>query len=452
VTLGHVVVIGGGIAGLFAARVLADRAEHVTVLERDGFPGRVQPRKGVPQGRHVHVFLVGGFARAAELLPGLVPALNRAGAVPVDWTRDARLLSAYGWYPRYPSGLVSRFCSRGLLEHVVREQVGDHPRIAFRTGCEVTGLSPGSSGAGGVRYRTRGAGYEPAEVSLPAQLIVDASGRESRFPRWLEALGFPRPPETVVDAYLGYATRMYQIPDGFSAGWRYLVVRNPLPQTRAGVVCPIEGGRWLVTLGGFSGDYPPHDEPGFLAFARSLATPEFAGAIEAAQPLTPAVAYRRTVNRLRHVERLPAWPKGFVALGDAVCAFNPIYGQGMSTATLAAVLLGAVVGDGGPDVERRFQRRLARLIQGPWRMAPGEDYRYPDTTGPARGPATRINQWYADQVMRAAVHDVRVHRAFVEVMNMVRPPSVLGRPGVAARVLRAGLARSRPFASSDGAA
>jgi 2-polyprenyl-6-methoxyphenol hydroxylase-like FAD-dependent oxidoreductase len=445
--LEHAVVIGGGIAGLLAARVLADHAEQVTLLDRDRFVDEPEPRKGVPQGRHLHVFLLAGYGEATRLLPGLAPGLERAGAVPVDWARDLKLLSAYGWYPRYESGLSSLFCSRGLLEQLIRTEVGDHPRITFRTGCEVTDLLPADSGVGGVRYRIRGEDLSSAETELPAQLVVDASGRESHLPRWLATLGFRQPKETIVDAGLGYATRMYQIPGDHPVDWRYLLVRNPYPETRAGGIAAIEGGRWLVTLGGFSHDYPPHDDAGFLAFAKSLAAPEFAEAVEAAEPLGPAASFRSTVNRLRHLGRMPDWPSGFVVLGDAACTFNPIYGQGMSVATLGAVLLGRVLGEGDGAFEHTFQRRLDRLVRDPWTMATGEDYRYPQTVGPPRSRAALLSNWYGDQVLRAVVHDRRVHRAFVEVVNMLRPPSSLGRPTLASRVLRARLA-----SSGDGAA
>src|SRR5256885_13068817 len=174
--LEHAVVIGGGIAGLLAARVLADHAGQVTLLDRDRFVDEPEPRKGVPQGRHLHVFLLGGHQAASRLLPGLAPALDRAGAVPVDWARDMKLLSAYGWYPRYDSGLSSLFCSRGLLEQVIRAEGGRHPRISFRTRCEGTGLVQTGSGVGGVRYRTRREGPGAAATVPPAQLLVDASG------------------------------------------------------------------------------------------------------------------------------------------------------------------------------------------------------------------------------------------------------------------------------------
>lgn len=436
--LEHAIVVGGGIAGLLAARVLADHAAQVTLLDRDRFTDDAEPRKGAPQGRHLHVFLRGGYEVATQLLPGLAPALDRAGAVTVDFARDAKLLSIYGWFPRYESGLTSLFCTRGLLEQVIRAELGNHPEISFQTGCEVTGLVAAPSGIGGVRYRTRGE-HPSAETELPAQLVVDASGRESRLPQWLATLGFPQPDETIVDAGLGYATRMYQIPSDYPVDWRYLLVRNPIPETRGGVIAAIEGGRWLVTLGGFARDYPPHDDAGFIAFAKTLVAPEFAEAVQAAAPLGPAASFRSTVNRWRHLGRLPAWPSGLVALGDAVCTFNPVYGQGMSVATLGAMLLGQVLGEGNGAVGHTFQRRLDRLLRDPWTMATGEDYRHPQTVGPPRARTALISNWYGDQVLQAAVHDRRVHRAFLEVVNMLRPPSALTHPSLAARVLRARL-------------
>jgi 2-polyprenyl-6-methoxyphenol hydroxylase-like FAD-dependent oxidoreductase len=440
------VVIGGGIAGLLAARVLADHAEAVTVVERDDFPEEPVPRKGVPQARHQHVLLTRGYDAAAGLLPGLPAALAEAGAVPMHWTQDLKLMSAYGWYPRYPSTIASLTCTRTLLEHAVRQQVAAHPRIRFRTGCEVTGLvHSGSNGAPavtGVTGRIRRDHTPSAEVHLTAQLVVDASGRDSRLPQWLAALGTPAPAETTVDAHLGYASCLYEAPPVAEPDWQYLLVRNPLPGTRAGGICRVEHGRWLVTLAGFNADYPPHDPTGFLEFARSLVVPELADWVAAARPVTPITSFRRTRNQMRHLDRVPGWPTGLVAVGDAVCAFNPIYGQGMSVAALGAVLLGTTLETAaGPGFEPSFQRHLARLLRDPWTLATGEDYRYAETEGPPRSVRTRVRQWYGDQVARAAVHDPQVHRAFLEVVHMVRPPNHLTRPAMAARISRARLAR-----------
>jgi flavin-dependent dehydrogenase len=309
-------------------------------------------------------------------------------------------------------------------------------RISFLTGVEATGLLPAGDGVGGVRYRTRGAGDAARDGELAADLVVDAAGRDSRLPGWLAALGYPAPEETVVDARLGYATRYYRPLPSFTADWLYLLVGDPVPGTRAALISTVEGGQWIVTLVGFAGDVPPVDDDGFTAFAVSLPTPEVARALANAEPTSPIVGFRNTVNRLRHYERLARWPDGLVALGDAVCTFNPIYGQGMSVAALSARLLGESVAGARRGFERGFQRRLARALRDPWTMATGQDRPYLSVTAPQRR-IVRAKQWYADRVIRASVVDERVHTAFVEVVHMVRPLSALTRPALAARVFTA---------------
>ena len=158
-----------------------------------------------------------------------------------------------------------------------------------------------------------------------------------------------------------------------------MLVRSHEQLTRAAAIFPIEGGRWLVTLAGFAGDYPPQDAGGFDAFVRSLGVPAFEAALAAAEPLGPAVGYRRTTNRWRRYHAMPRWPAGFIALGDSVCAFNPYYGQGMAVAALSARTLEATLGRRGPDFAPDFQRELARLLATPWLMATTEECRYPGT-------------------------------------------------------------------------
>jgi 2-polyprenyl-6-methoxyphenol hydroxylase-like FAD-dependent oxidoreductase len=439
----HAVVLGGSLAGLLAARALAPHFDRITVLERDHFPSEAGPRVGVPQARHVHTLLIGGHAAMESLLPGFDAALAEAGAPRIDWPQDCHVHSQFGWWPRYPSDLVSRFASRDLIEHVIRQLVSETDRITIEEGTEAVGVIAAPGGVGGVQYRRRGGGDIAEPGSLPADLVVDACGRSTKVASWLESLGFPSPPETAVDAHVGYASRYVHPPDGFDQEWKLLLVRNLSPGTRGGGIYLVEGDRWIVTLGGFAGDYPGQEEPGFLAFATSLGVPEFSDALRAAEPLTPIVGYRRTVNVLRHFDLVQRWPAGFVAVGDSVCGFNPVYAQGMSVAALGARLLGRTFESDGSanDVEWRFQARLARLLRDPWDLAVHEDYRYPGTEGPRPSRMAGMRARYEDQVLRAVVVDPVVHRTFVEVLHMLRPVSDLVRPGIASRVARARLRR-----------
>jgi hypothetical protein len=242
----------------------------------------------------------------------------------------------------------------------------------------------------------------------------------------------------VVNSFQGYASRYYRPAADFAADWKALYVQQAPPGgPRGGILQPVEGGRWLVSLVGGDGDYPPTDEAGFLAFARGLRSPALYEAIASAEPLSPIVGQRGTENRLRHYDRLGRFPDGVVALGDAVCAFNPVYGQGMSAAALGAEALDDWLWDGGhrsPGRGRDFQRRLARATAAAWQLATGADCAFRTAEGPRPGRVARLTGLFLAEVMRAATRRPWARRRLAEVLNLLRQPGALFGPGVLARV------------------
>lgn len=454
----HAVVIGGSMAGLLAARVLADHFDRVTVIERDALPDEPALRKGVPQARHVHVLLAQGHRALERLFPGLAAELLAAGAIHVDMIADFPLLSLGGWTRRLPSDLTITACTRHLLEWSVRRRLAARPALRFLSESQVTGLlaDPGRRRVTGVSLRHRNASHDDAPTGTPdaelrADLVVDAGGRTSRAPQWLEALGYTAPTETVVNSFLGYATRWYRRPTDSSRDWQGLVIASKAPFTRrGGVIFPVEDGQWLVTLTGVGRDYPPTDEAAFLDFARSLRSPALYEAIKDAQPLTPVYGYQRTENRWRHYERLSRRPEGFVLLGDAVCAFNPVYGQGMTAAALGALALddclrtqGRRQGHDLTGLAARFQQRLAKVNATPWLMATGEDFRWATTEGGKPSAITRLMHRYIDEVLYLSAQSGQVYQAFGQVTHLVAPPATLFQPHVLTRVLRHAASRPR---------
>ena len=440
----HAVVVGGSLAGMLAARVLSDHFDRVTLMERDRFPETPAARKGLPQGRHAHGLMARGRRVLERFLPGLTGGLAQAGAEPLDWTQDVAWMSPYGWYVRFPGKLLLLAFTRDLIDWGVRRRVAALPNVRIQQGSDVAGLirGPGDGArVAGVRLRSRTADAEVDRggAELAADLVVVADGRNSRLPEWLTALSYEPPEETVVNSFQGYASRLYRPPAEFASDWKGLYIQQAPPgDPRGGLVIPVEGGRWLVSLVGGDGDYPPTDEAGFLAFARSLRSPALYEAIAAAEPLTPIAGQRATENRLRHYDRLGRFPDGVVALGDAVGAFNPVYGQGMTAAALGAEVLDRWLRDGsrhrGPSRGRVFQRRLARATADAWRLAAGADYRFRTTEGPPQGRVARLTGCYLAGVMRAATRQPRVRRRLEEVLHMLRPPSALFGPGVLARL------------------
>ncbi|MDX1687665.1 MAG: FAD-dependent monooxygenase [Candidatus Promineifilaceae bacterium] len=385
-TFNHAVVIGGGIAGFTAARVLSDHFAHVTVVERDHLPDAPVRRHGVPQARHAHNLLPEGQKILEALFPGLVDELLARGAVAMREGEQALFIA--GREQEWPRrGLdVWIAASRPLLETAIYRRVDVHPRIHVLQGYEATGLSVSEDGrrVSGVLLRSRDSAH-PTRTELAAELVVDASGRRSKATHWLAGLGYAPPSETTVDAFAGYASRIYRRPDGFEGTWKALYVRpHRRTGTRGGIIIPLEGNRWHVTLIGMARDYPPTDEEAFLAFARSLPTAELYEAIKEAEPLTKPFGYRSTGNRLRHYEALPDYLEGFLMTGDAVYTMNPVYAQGMTLAAIAAQTLQQVL-----EAQRmrtdltglaeRFQKELWQAVAGQWRQATMEDRRWPGT-------------------------------------------------------------------------
>lgn len=446
----HAVVIGGGMGGLLAARVLADHVEEVTVVDRDRFPEAPEHRAGVPQSQHVHALLPRGAELIATLFPGITEDLLADGAAVPDGSAGLRIVSPAGLLPlsELPEGGL--LFSRTLLEWRIRTRLAAREGVMFAQDTEVVGLDaePGGGRVRGVHVRDRRTG---ARTSIAADLVVDAGGRGSKAGRWLAELGYGEVSDETVTSGLGYASRFYARPPDFPREWSMVLVNGRAPGTpRAGLVTEIENDVWHVTLGGLAGETPPTDEEGFLAYAATVADPSLHEAVRVARPLTPIRGWRTPTNRLRHFERLRRWPAGLVVTADAVCAFNPIYGQGMTVAAMDAfVLADALERSGGgrrAGFERDFQRRLAASVAVPWMIASTEDLRWDGVTmegaRPPRG--TALVRRYLDAVLRVAVHDTPLADRYFAVIGMNAHPRTLFAPRVLARVARltlAGVAR-----------
>ncbi|MBI3974706.1 MAG: 2-polyprenyl-6-methoxyphenol hydroxylase-like oxidoreductase [Chloroflexi bacterium] len=448
----HAVVIGGSMAGLLGARVLATYFDRVTVIERDWFPEGPEFRAGVPQSRHLHVLLVKGLELLEQFFPGLRKDLLDAGAEIVRWPADVLWLSPVGWSRRFPKSLSLLSASRELFEWGVRRRLAALPNVRLMDGHEATGLlaSRDNADVTGVQVRKRaerglgGTGVSTESTPLPADLVLDAGGRNSHAPRWLVELGYAAPSETTINPQLGYASRYYARPKGLHTNWKGLFISARPDSPRGGIIFPIEGDRWLVTLAGYGADYPPTDEAGFMEFARSLRSRVIYEALDDAAPLSPIRGYQRTENHWRHYERLDRWPERLLVTGDAVCAFNPVYGQGMTAAALAATTLDRCLREQRRQrpngdlngLARRFQREVAKRSGAVWLLATGEDLRYPTTQGAKPDLVTRLFHRYVDRVMEVATEHADVHLIFVEVLHLLRPPRALFRPEVLLPALR----------------
>jgi 2-polyprenyl-6-methoxyphenol hydroxylase-like FAD-dependent oxidoreductase len=429
------VVLGASMAGLLAARVLTDSYGQVTVIDRDELPETPMHRRGVPHGRHLHALAARGQQALEELFPGLTAELVAHGVPAGDLLANGRWYFSGHRLRQAHTGLVLLCAGRPFLESHVRARVRALPNLRFLGRCDVVGLATTQDGrrVTGARVLRRADGG--AEELLGADLVVDATGRGSRAPAWLDALGYPRPEREQVRMGLGYATRTYRLPsDALDGDLAILDAATP-QHPRTGALLILEGDRWMLTLAGILGDHPPTDPDGFLAFARSLRFPDIYQAIRDAQPLDDPVGFRFPASVRHRYERLDRLPAGFLVVGDAVCSFNPIYGQGMTVAALEALTLRRHLEPGVEPQPRRWFRDLARVVDVPWDMAAGGDLVFPGVQG-RRTLKVRLVSAYLARLHAAAARDASLASAFLRVVGMVAPPQTLLRPGLALRVLR----------------
>lgn len=430
------VVIGASLAGLLAARVLANHFAEVTLLERDSFPAAGENRKGVPQGKHAHALLARGLEIMETQFPGLTEHLISLGADYGDVSEKARYYIEGHLHRSTISGVKAISISRPRLEAEVRTRVLALSNVRVVTGCDVLGLlaTADNGRVTGVRLIRRQAGS--AEESLAADLVVDATGRGSRSPAWLEALGYERPSEDSIKINVTYTSCYYQRRPEHLPDVNALVVHN---LRRIGAVISQEGNRWIVTVAGYLGEQAAPTHAGILEYTRNMNPPVIYQVIKDAEPLGEPTTYRIPSNLRRRYERQARFPEGYLVLGDALCSFNPVYTQGMSVAAMESAALDDCLRQGEVQLAARFFKQVAEIVNVAWSLAAESDLRLPEVEG-QRGLMLRFTNWYMKKLNQAAEHDAAVSVAFLKVLNLVAVPESLLHPRIVWRVLRGNLA------------
>ncbi len=430
----HAVVLGGSMAGTLAARVLAESYREVLVVDRDTVLGVSGPRKGAPHTRHAHGLHARGHLILEELFPDLTEELSTAGVPTGDlgemrWYFNARRLQPAR------TGLISVTAARPVLEHHVRSRVAALPNVTFLEECDVLGLlaRPDQDRIVGVRVQRRAP--DATEEVLEADLVVDATGRGSRTPAWLEELGYQRPTDERVKIGLAYTTRHYRTrPEWFDGVQSINPVASPV-YPRGAFFGQIGRDVCILSLTGILGDYPPTEPDAFLEFVRSLPVPDVYEAVRDGEPLDDPVSFRFPTSVRRRFERLTRFPERLLVMGDAVCSFNPVYGQGMSVAAIESMTLREHLREGKPPVPQRFFRHIARVIDMPWDISAGGDLDFPGVEG-RRTLKVRFGNAYMARLQYAATKDAEIANAFMRVAGLMDPPQSLMRPGMMLRVLR----------------
>jgi flavin-dependent dehydrogenase len=436
-----VVIIGASLAGLFAAAATATVGARTVIIERDVLPDRPVPRKGVPQGRQPHVLLHRGLLAAEELVPGIREDLLSHGAVPFD-TGTMAWLGEYGWLPTWIPAYETVSATRPLLEHLVRRRVRDLDGVTIREGVRVTDVKRDA--------RHWQVVCEDATV-VQADLVIDASGRGSRLPHWLGELGVPVTEPLTIDAHLGYACRTYRCVG--KPPIDIAVVIAATPQTgRGALAIPVEDGQWLIIAGGYGDRRPSRVVEEFDEFLATLPDPAIFDLTQHLEPVSDIAIHRQTGNRRNRYGQSREWPAGLLAVGDAYCAFNPVYGQGITVAACQAMLIRDALKQDrapaghGPMETRRLQRRIGAAADLPWSVATAEDLRHPSSTGSQSRLQRIMGLWTAELARLAAHGDRGAFLAFARLYHLMVAPATLFNPAVIMSACRAAV-RGMPEAN-----
>jgi 2-polyprenyl-6-methoxyphenol hydroxylase-like FAD-dependent oxidoreductase len=437
--LKQAVIIGAGIGGLAAAKAAAPHFEKVVVFDRDALPDAPAPRPGTPQSRHTHGLLAGGHRALERLFPGIERDFIAVGGVRYRVRRDMRFeVPGFDPLPQRDLGFDQFGLSRPALELVCRYRAEREPNIEFRPRTRVTELiaSPTNDAVAGVRFEdTRG-----TSGSLAADLVVDASGRASPTLRFLEAIGSANPPTVEIGIDQAYASTVFERPDDAPTDWVFAVhVPAPPDSSRLGIILPMEEGLWSVSMCVNHGEAPPSGADEFMAFAKSFRMPTIYNAIRGAKRVSDIARFGMRCSVRRGFDKVSRFPRGLVPLGDSVCRFPPVQGQGMSVAaqegSVLASLLESRRGRADPlaGFAESFFAEIQPLLEAPWAVAMN-DLVYPQTRG-ERPPDFETRMQYARALMRLAAEDAETDRIVFEVRSLLRPASALRDPELASRVM-----------------
>ena len=440
------VVLGASMGGMLAARVLADFYQTVTVVERDVLPDDPTNRRGVPQGRHAHALLRRGGQIIDELFPGILNELVAAGAPVLDDGDLSKIWMSIGGHQLTRVGTVRDqpamtvyAPSRPFLDCHVRRRLRAVPNVTILSGLDAAAMTSSAdrNRVTGVRVVNRDSG---AEQELTADLVIDAMGRGAHTPNLLESLGYGRPVEEHIVMRTCYVSQPLRIPQGTV---EQLVAVGAAPGRPTGMfLLGYENDTWIFTVFGMVGHEPPGDLAGMVSFAQEYTPAHVLAAVRAAEPLGEVIRHRMPSSQWRRYDKMRRFPEGLLVCGDAICSFDPIYGQGMTVSALDAVALRDCLVRGRHDLARRYFRAAAKSIGVAWRMGAGSDLAFPEVQG-RRSLSMRASNRLADWVLTACESDAVVVEKFFRVNNFIDPPVRLMHPSFISRVAAVNL-RRRP--------
>jgi 2-polyprenyl-6-methoxyphenol hydroxylase-like FAD-dependent oxidoreductase len=430
------VVLGGSIAGLFAARVLADAYDEVRIVDRDKLVGVKGVRRFCPQSHQANGLLARGVQVMEELFPGLTQEMIDYGVPTGDLSGSCRWYARGNRLKQQHAGLTTLGVVRPLFEYFIRERVQQFPNVVFTEQHDILGLvtTADKSAVTGVRVQARGSDTD--EV-IEADLVVDATGRGSRTPVWLEQLGYEKPFEERKKIDLGYVTQHFRLRPGANPFGTDVAI-NQIAHAgapRGNVFFLVEDGKVELTTYGILGDHPPTDQAGLFEWLKSLPAKDVYETLRYADPVDKPMPFKFPTTLRRHYHKLTRFPEGLLVTGDAVTTFNPVYAQGMSVAALCALVLRRHLHSGAAPVPQDYFRDLAKdAIDQAWEMTNQIDLSLPGVEG-ERTFKVRMGNWFLKRVQIAATRDASITAAYFKTAGLVQKPEALMRPGFALKVL-----------------
>lgn len=427
----HAITIGGSLAGLCAARVLADFYDKVTVYERDEVPDHPEQRSAVPQGRHVHLLMARGADEFDHLYPGLLADMVAAGVPKVENRSDALYFGAAGHVLGVNAVLLEPFTayipSRPQLEWQIRRRTAVLPNV------ELVRASVAAPCFDAARGRVTGVRLDNGDT-VPADLVIDATGRGTRLPVWLEQWGYRRPVEDTVDVGISYATHRVRIPDGLLAEKIVVFGASRGQPHGLGMLC-YEDGIWALTTFGVAKAAAPTDFEQMCALADRVLPRHVANAIRQGEPVGDVAFHKYPASRWRRYDKLDRFPDGILALGDAVASFNPTYGQGMTMTSLQARRLQQLLAESDGDLSRDFRRAAAKLTFPVWHANAIGDHILHGAGGRRPGWYRPVGNLF-DQFLTAAETEPVLAEWFLRRFSLLDSLYLVPSPRLVARTIR----------------
>ncbi|WP_099038871.1 FAD-dependent oxidoreductase [Mycobacterium neglectum] len=424
----HATVIGASLGGLCAARVLSDVCERVTVYERDELPDRPANRNAVPQGRHVHLLMARGAQEFESLFPGLLDDMVADGVPILENRPDCIHFGAAGHVLGTAHRLQDEFTayvpSRPQLEWQIRRRVIAIENVEII--CEGVTEPTYDTALG----RVTGVLLDSGDA-VPADLVVDATGRGTRLPAWLDKWGYPRPREDTVDVGIAYTSHQFHIPEGLLA--EKVVVAGASRAQPVGIgMLFYEDGNWNVTTFGIAKVEPPQTVAQILDLADDILPAHVSAALRRGTPLGEMAFHKYPTSRWRRYDDLERFPAGIIPFGDAVVSFNPTFGQGMTMTAIQAANLRAVIESGEPDLAPRLAKATAKTTWPVWLMTAIGDLALHNATGESKWWYKPVGGLF-DQFLGAAETDPVLAEWFLrrfsllDSLYMVPSPRLVGR-------------------------